>query len=80
MPLDGEYEPSTSQRSRDQVDLYEATGGAEGNTLQDKPIVILTSVGVRSGKLRKTPLMRVEHDGEPVLPPGDGSFGRLVAL
>ena len=63
MPLDGEYEPSTQQWVRDQVELYERSGGTEGTTLRGMPVVVLTSVGARSGKLRKTPLMRVEHDG-----------------
>lgn len=63
MTLTGEYAPSTSQRSRNQVEQFEASAGAEANTLMGKPIIVLTSVGARSGKLRKTPLMRVEHDG-----------------
>ena len=63
MPLTGEYEPSTQQWVRDQVALYEGSGGTEGTTLRDMPVIILTSRGARSGKLRKTPLMRVEHDG-----------------
>jgi F420H(2)-dependent quinone reductase len=64
MPLTGDYEPSPSSWSRDQADLYERSGGTEGTTLNGKPVVILTSVGAKTGKLRKTPLMRVEHDGE----------------
>ncbi len=63
MPLTGDYAPSTSLRARDQVERFEASAGAEANTLMGKPIIVLTSVGARSGKLRKTPLMRVEHDG-----------------
>jgi deazaflavin-dependent oxidoreductase (nitroreductase family) len=63
MPLTGEYEPSTSQHTREQVELYESSGGTEGLTLRGVPCVILTSVGARSGKLRKVALMRVEHDG-----------------
>ena len=63
MPLSGEYEPSTQQWVRDQVALYEGSGGTEGTTLRDLPVIILTSRGARSGKLRKTPLMRVEHEG-----------------
>jgi deazaflavin-dependent oxidoreductase (nitroreductase family) len=63
MPLTGEYEPSTQSYVRDQVALYESSGGTQGTTLRDLPVIILTSVGARSGKLRKTPLMRVEHDG-----------------
>ena len=63
MTLSGEYRPSTSAWVRDQVELYERTGGAEGNTIMDRPIVVITSRGARSGKLRKNPVMRVEHDG-----------------
>jgi deazaflavin-dependent oxidoreductase (nitroreductase family) len=48
---------------REQVELYEATGGREGGTRHGLPVVILTHRGVRSGQLRKTPLMRVEHAG-----------------
>jgi deazaflavin-dependent oxidoreductase (nitroreductase family) len=63
MPLTGEYEPSAFDFSREQVALYERTGGAEGAENQGRPVIVLTSVGAKSGKLRKTPLMRVEHDG-----------------
>jgi F420H(2)-dependent quinone reductase len=63
MPLTGEYEPSTDQRTREQVARYEASGGTEALTLRGVPVVILTTVGARSGKLRKAALMRVEHDG-----------------
>src|SRR3954452_11469965 len=65
MPLQGEYEPSTVGWVREQVERYEASGGTEATTLRDTgmPVVIVTNRGVRSGKLRKTPLMRVEHDG-----------------
>ena len=63
MPLEGEYEPSPAQWAADQAQLYEATGGEQGRTLGGKPCVVLTSVGRRTGKLRKTPLLRVEHDG-----------------
>lgn len=64
MPLTGEYEPSAFSFSRDQVDLYERSSGTEGTTQGGKPVIILTSVGAKTGKLRKSPLMRVEHDGE----------------
>jgi F420H(2)-dependent quinone reductase len=64
MPLTGEYEPSKFDFSRDQVDRYERSGGTEGTDNQGKPVIVLTSVGAKTGKLRKTPLMRVEHDGE----------------
>ena len=63
MPLDGEYEPSKQQWVRDQVAAYEASGGADGNTVMGRPIVVLTSRGRRSGNLRKHPVMRVEHGG-----------------
>lgn len=63
MPLHGEYEPSPTAPIRDQVALYESSGGTEGTTMHDLPVVVLTSVGAKSGRLRKTPLMRVEHDG-----------------
>ena len=63
MPLQGEYEPSTQQWVRDQVELYEGSGGTEGTTLRGMPVIVLTTKGAKSGKLRKSPLMRVEHDG-----------------
>ncbi|MBG6055246.1 deazaflavin-dependent oxidoreductase (nitroreductase family) [Salinibacterium sp. CAN_S4] len=63
MPLTGEYEPSTSDWARKQAELYEATDGAEGGELRGMPVIVLTTVGAKSGKLRKTALMRVEHDG-----------------
>lgn len=63
MPLTGEYEPSPSGWVRRQVEKYEATDGAEASDLNGIPVVIVTSRGRKSGKLRKTPLMRVEHDG-----------------
>jgi len=64
MALRGDYAPSPSKRAADQVALYEESGGTKGNTMIGKPVVILTSMGARSGKIRKTPLMRVEHEGE----------------
>jgi deazaflavin-dependent oxidoreductase (nitroreductase family) len=65
MPLEGKYEPSPQQWVRDQVELYERTGGREGNTLRDTglPVVVYSTRGVKSGNVRKQPLMRVEHDG-----------------
>jgi hypothetical protein len=65
MPLDGEYEPSPQQWVRDQVELYERTGGREGNMLRDTglPVVVFSTRGVNSGKVRKQPLMKVERDG-----------------
>ena len=69
MSLQGEYEPSPEQWVREQVEAYEASGGREANTLRDTglPVVIVTTRGNKSGKLRKTPLMRVEHEGEYAL-------------
>ena len=69
MPLSGEYEPSTWGWVREQVETYERTGGREANTLRDTgmPIIIVTTRGASTGKLRKTPLMRVEHEGEYAL-------------
>ncbi|WP_207454834.1 nitroreductase family deazaflavin-dependent oxidoreductase [Desertivibrio insolitus] len=64
MPLSGEYAPSTSEWARNQAELYERTNGEEGNELRGRPVIILTTVGAKSGNLRKTALMRVEHDGE----------------
>ncbi|MFE6740262.1 nitroreductase family deazaflavin-dependent oxidoreductase [Streptomyces tubercidicus] len=64
MPLQGEYEPSPTQWVRDQVELYESSGGKEGTTMRGMPVIILTTRGAKSGKLRKSPLMRVEHDGK----------------
>lgn len=69
MPLEGEYEPSPWDWVRDQVAEYEASGGERANTLLDTglPVVIITTRGNKTGKLRKTPLMRVEHEGEYAL-------------
>ena len=64
MPLTGEYEPSTTERTRRQVELFEKSNGTEGTTLRGMPVIVLTTVGAKSGKLRKNALMRVEHDGE----------------
>jgi deazaflavin-dependent oxidoreductase (nitroreductase family) len=64
MPLSGEYEPSTSDWARENAEKYMESGGAEGTELKGKPVILLTTIGAKSGKIRKTPLMRVEHDGE----------------
>src|ERR687889_2690221 len=64
MPLSGQYAPSPSDWARKQAERYEATEGADANTMQGRPVVVLTSVGAKTGLLRKTALMRVEHDGE----------------
>ena len=63
MLLIGEYEPSRNDRDRKQVELYEATNGIEGGTLKGKPVIILTFKGAKSANIRKTPLMRIEHNG-----------------
>lgn len=63
MPLEGEYEPSPEKWVRDQVELYEGSNGTKGTTLRGLPVIILTTRGAKSGKLRKIPLMRVEHQG-----------------
>ncbi len=88
MPLTGEYEPSSWDWVREQVETYEATGGREANTLRDTgmPVIIVTTLGASSGKLRKFALMRVEHDGEYALvaskggaPENPGWYHNLVA-
>lgn len=88
MPIQGEYEPSAQQWVRDQVEAYERSGGQEANTLRDtgRPIIIVTSYGNKSGKVRKLALMRVEHDGEYALVASKGGapkhpvwFHNLVA-
>jgi len=64
MPLSGDYEPSTSDWARENAEKYMESGGADGTELQGKPVILLTTIGAKTGKIRKTPLMRVEHDGE----------------
>ena len=63
MPLTGKYEPNPMEWVRKQVELYESSGGTEGTTIVGRPVVVLTMLGAKSGKLRKIPLMRVEHEG-----------------
>jgi deazaflavin-dependent oxidoreductase (nitroreductase family) len=69
MPLQGEYEPSPAEWVRNQVAEYESSGGQRANTLLDTgmPVILVTTRGNKSGKVRKMPLMRVEHDGEYAL-------------
>ena len=67
MPLQGDYEPSPEKWVRDQVETYEASGGTEATTLRGVPVVVVTSVGAKSGNLRKNPVMRVEHAGSYAL-------------
>lgn len=64
MPLEGDYAPSTAAWARDQAEAYEASGGTQAAELRGRPVIVLTSVGARSGLLRKTALMRVEHGGQ----------------
>ena len=63
MPLHGDYEPSPEKWVRDQVELYETSGGTTGTTMRGMPVIVLSTLGAKSGKIRKAPLMRVEHDG-----------------
>lgn len=64
MPLTGDYEPSTSDWARENAETYMASGGTAGTELNGKPVILLTTIGAKTGKIRKTPLMRVEHNGE----------------
>ena len=64
MPLIGDYAPSTADWAREQAETFERTNGAEANLMRGVPIIVLTTVGAASGKLRKTALMRVEHEGD----------------
>jgi F420H(2)-dependent quinone reductase len=64
MPLQGEYAPSTSDWARKQAEQFEQSNGTDAATMRGMPIIVLTTRGAKTGKLRKTPLMRVEHDGE----------------
>ena len=88
MPLEGEYEPPAWDWVREQVEEYEASGGERANTLLDTglPIIVITMRGAKSGKIRKTALMRVEHEGEYALVASVGGapknptwYGNLVA-
>ena len=72
MPLTGDYEPSAASWARGQVSRYGRSGGTEGTDLNGRPVIILTLAGAKTGKLRKTPLMRAEHGGDyAVLTPID---------
>jgi deazaflavin-dependent oxidoreductase (nitroreductase family) len=88
MPIVGEYEPSTSEWVAEQVAEYEASGGTRANTLNDTgiPVIIVTMMGAKSGKVRKIALMRVEHEGQYALvaskgghPEHPGWYANLVA-
>jgi deazaflavin-dependent oxidoreductase (nitroreductase family) len=63
MPLEGEYAPSSAKWVRDQVEEIESSGGTRGTSMQGMSVIVVTSVGSESGKLRKNPVMRVEHEG-----------------
>lgn len=76
MPLLGEYEPSPAQWVRDQVTQYESSGGTEGTTIRGLPVVVLTTRGAKSGKIRKSPLMRVEHEGRYAVVASQGGAPR----
>ncbi|GAA2987721.1 deazaflavin-dependent oxidoreductase (nitroreductase family) [Microbacterium terrae] len=67
MPLTGEYKPSTSDWARTQAEAFEASNGQKSNLLRGVPIIVLTTVGAKTGALRKTALMRVEHEGRYVV-------------
>lgn len=66
MAIQGEYEPSPHKWVRDQVEEFEGSNGADGNTLRETglPVIVITNIGAKTGKVRKTPLMKVEHDGK----------------
>jgi deazaflavin-dependent oxidoreductase (nitroreductase family) len=83
---EAQYEPGTDNRSNRQVETFEASNGAEGHELRGRPIVVVTMLGAKSGKLRKIPVMRVEHDGEYAVfasrggsPENPAWYGNLVA-
>jgi deazaflavin-dependent oxidoreductase (nitroreductase family) len=88
MGFEGEYEPSKWDWVADQAAAYEASGGTEANTLRDTgmPIIVMTCRGHKSGKIRKVPLMRVEHEGEYAIiaskggrPENPGWYHNIVA-
>src|SRR5687768_3445832 len=79
MPLEGEYAPSTSGWARKQAEAFEASGGTDANTLRGKPIVVVTNVGAKSGKLHKNGLMRVEHEGEYAVVGSNGGAAKHPA-
>lgn len=76
MPLVGDYEPSPSEWSREHADRYEESGGTDGAVRDEMAFILVTSVGAKSGKLRRTPLMRVEHNGEYALVASHGGDPR----
>jgi deazaflavin-dependent oxidoreductase (nitroreductase family) len=64
MPLSGDYEPSPSDWVREHADKIMQAGTTDGVDMKGKPLILLTTIGAKTGKIRKTPLMRVEHDGQ----------------
>jgi F420H(2)-dependent quinone reductase len=64
MPLEGEYAPSSAEWVRKQVEEIESSGGTSGTEMRGVPVIVVTSMGSTSGKLRKNPVMRVEHGGK----------------
>jgi deazaflavin-dependent oxidoreductase (nitroreductase family) len=76
MPLDGEYAPGTAAWARRQAERFEESGGTKAGTIGGRPIVVITSVGASTGKLRKTALMRVEHGGEYAVVASNGGSSK----
>ena len=64
MPLTGDYEPSTFDWARENAEQYMESGGTKGTEMKGRPVILLTTIGAKTEKIRKTPLMRVEHEGE----------------
>lgn len=79
MPLTGQYAPGTADWAREQAERFEESGGTEAADLRGMPIVVVTTVGAKTGKLRKTALMRVEHGGEYALVASQGGAPRHPA-
>jgi deazaflavin-dependent oxidoreductase (nitroreductase family) len=79
MPLTADYAPGTSDWARKQAERYEASGGSKSNLLRGRPVIVLTSVGAMTGRLRKTALMRVEHDGRYAVVASKGGAARNPA-
>lgn len=79
MPLTGDYLPSTSEWARVQAEAYESSSGAEASTLDGRPIIVLTTRGARTGALRKTALIRIEHDGDYAVVASQGGAPRHPA-
>ena len=63
MPLTGDYEPGTLDWARENAEVIMESGGTKGTELNGMRVILLTTIGAKTGKIRKTPLMRVEHDG-----------------